>query len=253
MAHHDHRIHLNHRKVPPPWTNSSVWPMPKQFDRSGNETMWIDASSFRFTTPSGTPPSSSPLAAAFDRFFVVCFGSHRTSANRAASGAGGIQPLSELIVRVQDQDTPLVLGVDESYTLTITQSQAPASRGAKESGGEGSTGVSSSVGGWTATLDAPTLYGAYHGLETFAQLVRFDFSSQAYKVQGAPLSIVDAPRFAWRELMVDTARHFLPPVVLNSVVDSMCTAKLNVLHLHLVDSQAFPLSLPSVPQLVKGA
>ena len=32
---------------------------------------------------------------------------------------------------------------------------------------------------WTATLDAATLYGAYHGLETFAQLIRFDFAAQA--------------------------------------------------------------------------
>jgi len=72
-------------------------------------------------------------------------------------------------------------------------------------------------------------------------------------VQGVPLRIVDEPRFSWRELMVDTSRHFLPPRVLRTVVDSMGTAKLNVLHLHLVDSQAFPLVLPSAPRLARGA
>ena len=62
-----------------------------------------------------------------------------------------------------------------------------------------------------------------------------------------------AVRFSWRELMVDTARHFLPMPVLRNVVDSMVVAKLNVLHVHWVDSQAFPLVLPSAPRLAAGA
>ena len=41
--------------------------------------------------------------------------------------------------------------------------------------------------------------------------------------------------------------------MLKNVVDSMVTTKLNALHLHLVDSQAFPLVLPSAPRLSKGA
>lgn len=53
--------------------------------------------------------------------------------------------------------------------------------------------------------------------------------------------------------MVDTARHFLPPAILRRIVDSMTTAKMNVLHLHLLDSQSFPLSLPSAPMLSKAA
>lgn len=76
---------------------------------------------------------------------------------------------------------------------------------------------------------------------------------QAYKIQGVPLVISDRPRFPWRELMVDTARHYLPLPLLRDIVASMTTAKLNVLHLHLVDSQAFPLVLPSAPLLSRGA
>jgi hexosaminidase len=45
--------------------------------------------------------------------------------------------------------------------------------------------------------------------------------------------------------MVDTSRHFESITMLKQVVSSMTVAKLNVLHLHLVDSQAFPLSLTS--------
>jgi hexosaminidase len=53
--------------------------------------------------------------------------------------------------------------------------------------------------------------------------------------------------------MVDTARHFLSIPVLRRVVDSMITTKLNTLHVHLVDTQAFPLVLPSAPALSRGA
>ena len=90
-------------------------------------------------------------------------------------------------------------------------------------------------------------------LATLAQLLRYDFDAMAYKIVGVPLRIVDAPRFAWRELMVDTARHFLPLSVLRRTVDAMEAAKLNTLHLHLVDQQAFPLVPPSRPLLSHGA
>lgn len=42
--------------------------------------------------------------------------------------------------------------------------------------------------------------------------------------------IVDKPRFAYRGLLVDTARHFIPVPILKKQIDSMAYNKLNVLH-----------------------
>ena len=56
-------------------------------------------------------------------------------------------------------------------------------------------------------IEAETIFGVYHALETMTQLLHFDFAAERYRIQGVPLRITDAPRFAWRELMVDTSRR----------------------------------------------
>jgi hexosaminidase len=81
------------------------------------------------------------------------------------------------------------------------------------------------------------VYGALRGLETFSQLVEFDFETMAYGVAYGPWAIIDEPRFPHRGLMIDTARHFLPLSTVRGVVDSLPYAKLNVLHWHMVDTQ----------------
>ena len=62
-------------------------------------------------------------------------------------------------------------------------------------------------------------------------------------------SISDAPRFAHRGTLIDSARHFLPLDVIVTHLDAMEASKLNVLHWHLSDDQAFSVSLPGAPEL----
>ena len=72
----------------------------------------------------------------------------------------------------------------------------------KSGGGSAAAGAS----GGKAKATAKTVYGALRALETFSQLVRFDFDANAYALPGAPWDITDSPRFPHRGLMVDTAR-----------------------------------------------
>lgn len=64
-------------------------------------------------------------------------------------------------------------------------------------------------------------------------------------------TIVDAPRFAWRGLCLDVARRYFPVADVLRVVDLMADLRLNVLHLHLTDDQAWRLALPSRPELTE--
>ena len=63
------------------------------------------------------------------------------------------------------------------------------------------------------------------------------------------LAIEDAPRFAWRGLMLDSARHYQSPEFIERFIDWMALHKLNVLHWHLTDDQAWRLEIRKYPRL----
>ncbi len=111
------------------------------------------------------------------------------------------------------------LGEDESYTLEVSPSRA--------------------------TLTAPTPLGALHGLETFLQLVEPTPAGFAVPV----VNITDAPRFAWRGLLIDVSRHFIPLEVLKRNLDGMAAMKMNVLHWHLSDNEGFRVESRRFPKL----
>ena len=52
-----------------------------------------------------------------------------------------------------------------------------------------------------------------------------------------PLRIADAPRFVWRGLMLDSARHFQTVAFIKKRIDILASLKINVLHWHVTDDQ----------------
>lgn len=83
-----------------------------------------------------------------------------------------------------------------------------------------------------------------------------EWASGPWPLPGAELSlphvtISDAPRFAWRGLMLDVARHFEPLPALYRFLDQMAALKLNVLHLHLTDDQGWRFDVKGYPGLVR--
>lgn len=109
------------------------------------------------------------------------------------------------------------LGMNESYQLNITSHH----RG---------------------SLFADSWVGVIRGLATFEQL-------QSEVKISIPLVIVDRPRFPWRGLMLDVARHFIPVRIVEQTIDGMQRVKMNVLHIHLSDDQGFRLECKTFPRL----
>lgn len=101
------------------------------------------------------------------------------------------------------------------------------------------------VGDKQAVLNAPTVIGALHGLETVLQLIEGD--AGGFHLPG--VAIDDKPRFPWRGLMIDIARHWQPMQVLKRNIDGMAMVKLNVLHLHITEDQGFRIESKKYPKL----
>jgi hexosaminidase len=93
-------------------------------------------------------------------------------------------------------------------------------------------------------LDAPNPLGILHGLQTFLQLVQVGPQGFAAPV----VTIKDRPRFPWRGLLIDVARHFEPLEVIKRNLDGMEAVKFNVLHWHLSDDQGFRVESKKFPK-----
>jgi hexosaminidase len=65
------------------------------------------------------------------------------------------------------------------------------------------------------------------------------------------VSIEDVPRFGWRGLMLDSARHAQSVDEIKHLLDSMALHKLNVLHWHLTDDQGWRIEIKQFPRLTE--
>lgn len=92
-------------------------------------------------------------------------------------------------------------------------------------------------------IDCADSAGEFYAHQTLKQLVG---------TNGYPcVSILDRPTYPWRGLLIDDCRHFFGKDVIKSVIDQMSQYKLNVLHWHLTEDQAWRLDIPGYPELVK--
>ncbi|RJG56205.1 beta-hexosaminidase [Sphingobium terrigena] len=101
-----------------------------------------------------------------------------------------------------------------------------------------------------ATIRAREDRGLIWGAMTLAQLLSPD-ARFGQAVTLPAVSIEDAPRFVWRGLMMDVARHFQPVETLYPIIDAMAAQKLNTLHLHLTDDQGWRVEIKRYPKLTE--
>ncbi|MEU6368493.1 beta-N-acetylhexosaminidase [Streptomyces sp. NPDC046931] len=113
------------------------------------------------------------------------------------------------------------------------------------------------IDGYAVRLDGGSAAGVFWGAQTFRQLLGpeafrrapVDPARRAWEVPG--VVVEDAPRFPWRGLLLDVARHFMPKDGVLRCLDLMAAHKLNVLHLHLTDDQGWRLEIKRHPKLTE--
>ncbi len=130
----------------------------------------------------------------------------------------------DLALRLGDPGTP----GDEGYQLDVT-----------------ATG---------ASLVAETAHGLFNGVQTIRQLLPGWIESPT--ARPGPWSmpvvhIVDYPRYSYRGVMLDIARHYEPPAAVKRLIDQVSAYKINVLHLHVSDDQGFRIVIDGFPNLTE--
>ncbi|WP_428944311.1 beta-N-acetylhexosaminidase [Pantoea sp. FN060301] len=101
------------------------------------------------------------------------------------------------------------------------------------------------VSGDGIRLEAPTRFGALHGMETLLQLVENTPTNSAIPF----VEIHDSPRFPWRGILIDSSRHFMPLETIRRQIDGIAAARMNVFHWHLTDDQGWRFASKHFPQL----
>ena len=189
----------------------NLMPYPASVQR-GAGSLKIDSS----FTVALTGYSEPRLERAAERFLRTL---HRQTALPVAAKPGDAAKATLLVHTDHPGKEVQELGEDESYTLEVTPT------GAK--------------------LTAPTPLGTLHGFQTFRQLVQI--SADGFV---APAVVIhDKPRFPWRGLMIDSARHFIPLDVLRRNIDGLEAVKMNVFHWHLSENQGFRVESKKFPKL----
>ncbi|XP_047968685.1 beta-hexosaminidase 3-like isoform X1 [Salvia hispanica] len=206
----------------------NIWPMPVSVS-FGSGNLHLSNDFELITKGSKFADASGILKEAFFRTIDIVRSSHVVELDTSKINPSFV--LKGIHVIISSPSDELQYGIDESYKLNIPAHGKPV----------------------YAYIEAKTVYGALHGLQTFSQICSYSISSRGILVHQVPWIIADQPRFSYRGLLIDTARHYQPLQMIKKIIDAMAYTKLNVLHWHIVDKQSFPLEIPSYPKLWDGS
>ena len=138
---------------------------------------------------------------------------------------------------------PVARGGSADHAITLAIDPAAA---------EGAEGYKLTITPASVRLTSSSAAGLFHGVQTIRQLLPWSVEHRAALERRLWLptgEISDSPRFAWRGMMIDVSRHFLPPRDIKRFIDNLALYKINRLHLHLGDDQGWRIEIKSHPEL----
>lgn len=213
------------------WETSRIWPAVTQSERkvpSDNkqqQQMVICKNQYGFAITNGNTKVHRILQLAKDRLDDFIQVAVPDNVRLDGTGAQKHPLVKRITVTVQSDNAVLSHGINEAYNLTVSI-------------------VENSI-----NIQAQTVYGALHALETLKQLLMFAYDT----CYALPLiEIEDSPEYAYRGLMLDTSRHYLDmdSIILPNL-RVMAAHKLNVLMWHMTDRESFPWKSKRYPELAE--
>jgi hexosaminidase len=150
-----------------------------------------------------------------------------------------------------------VLRPSTGYPLEVVTCAGPGGDIVLEFGGGpelGQEGYELRVSHGQVRIIAQACAGLFYGVQTLRQLLppRVESRDRQHGPWSIPgVHVVDGPRFAWRGVMLDVARHFFTVDEVKSYIDLASMYKLNHLHLHLTDNEGWRIDIESWPRLAR--
>jgi hexosaminidase len=170
--------------------------------------------------------------------------------NVNASKAEGMQPVLNAL-----RQKLKVTGASIDLAANASAATISLSLNTKSDAVIGKEGYRLTVTPKNISIKANDAAGLFYGLQTLFQLFpkEIESTNQVKNIKWtAPcVEITDYPRFGWRGLMFDVARHFFGKDDVKHYIDDMVRYKFNILHLHLTDDEGWRIEIKSLPQLTK--
>ena len=166
-----------------------------------------------------------------------------------ASGQQISVPAQDAAARFAADQLAARLARRPALRLTVAEAGPAAIRFVRDPAIAGDEAYRIEIGPDGVVLRARGDSGLYYAAMTLWQVATPAATAEGADLPG--LIISDAPRFRWRGLLLDSARHYQSPAFIRRLIDAESSLKLNVLQWHLTDDQAWRLEVPAWPRLVR--
>jgi len=168
--------------------------------------------------------------------------------------SGESRPVGECLSRLLSPATGVKFAVGEagrlderanSITLHINSGQ----------GDLGPEGYTLNVLNDHVAIEAAAPAGLFYGCQTLRQLMPAAIESRE-RIEGVAwtvpaVEIKDQPRYPWRGMHLDVARHFFPLAFIKRYIDLLALHKMNRFHWHLTDDQGWRIEIKGYPRLAE--
>ncbi|MDO7138786.1 beta-N-acetylhexosaminidase [Algibacter lectus] len=149
------------------------------------------------------------------------------------------QYLSEMLSTVSNKSIPFSKETQGNILLKLDETI------------ENNEGYTLSVSYNQITITGKTSAGVFYGIQTLSQLIPLPAtaSNTQTEVSIPATSIVDSPKFVYRGMHLDVARHFFPVSFVKKYIDILAMHKMNTFHWHLTEDQGWRIEIKKYPKL----
>ncbi|WP_242131395.1 beta-N-acetylhexosaminidase [Aestuariivivens marinum] len=117
---------------------------------------------------------------------------------------------------------------------------------------ESEEGYSLSVSYNQIIVSGKTAKGVFYGIQTLRQLIPVTTESAKSDELTIPAVIIkDRPRYQYRGMHLDVARHFFPVDFIKKYIDLIALHKMNTFHWHLTEDQGWRIEIKKYPKLTE--